>query len=54
MDGKEYKGSSSQGSPDPESCPSLFRYITYKSVAGFDVTPSPRGDPTFAEVSHDI
>ncbi|CAL9159204.1 unnamed protein product [Musa hybrid cultivar] len=50
MDGKEYQGSSSQGSPDPESCPSLFRYITYKSVAGFDVTPSPRGDPAFAEV----
>ncbi|WOL08306.1 hypothetical protein Cni_G17059 [Canna indica] len=45
MDGKECLGS-----PNPESFPSLFRYITSKSFAGFDVNLSPRRDPAFTIV----
>ncbi|WOK93829.1 S-type anion channel SLAH2-like isoform X1 [Canna indica] len=48
MDGEENVGSTKPVSPDPESFPSLFSYITSKSVAGFDITSSPQGDPVFA------
>ncbi|CAL9105819.1 unnamed protein product [Musa textilis] len=54
MDGKECKGLTKEGSPCPESFPSLFRYIATRSFADFDITHSPGGDLAFTKVREAI